>query len=168
MAFIKGYKQSEEQRKKIGISNSGKIRSEEVKKRISETHLKNQHLYKIGHRFKKGGISPTLGKTWKAKGRENLPHSSSKEYKRDTFLKSFYGISLADYNLMLENQQSSCLICNDKKTQKGLVVDHNHTTGKVRGLLCYKCNLALGLLRENEEIILSLLNYLKLKNENEA
>lgn len=69
---------------------------------------------------------------------------------RSKMLQKKYGISLEEYDAMLEAQQHRCAICGEKETVnlKGgltsyLAVDHCHTTGKVRGLLCFKCNTAL-------------------------
>ena len=49
--------------------------------------------------------------------------------------------------------------------KKALGVDHNHSTGKVRGLLCTNCNRALGYLKESEESVINLLNYIKCHKE---
>lgn len=65
---------------------------------------------------------------------------------RNSRLKSWYGIDLTEYNRMFEQQGGCCAICNKHQTQfkRRLAVDHNHTTGKVRALLCHICNRALG------------------------
>ena len=57
-------------------------------------------------------------------------------------LQKRYGITLADYNKMLKEQNYKCLICGKlhKECKYGLCVDHNHKTGRVRGLLCQYCN----------------------------
>jgi len=62
-----------------------------------------------------------------------------------------YGITLEDFNDMIELQEGKCLICNThlEALTKGLVVDHCHTTGKVRGLLCSNCNSGLGMFKDN-------------------
>ena len=77
-------------------------------------------------------------------------------------LKRKYGITLDEYNLMFLKQQGNCLICSIHQSilKRPLVVDHCHNTGKVRGLLCSNCNTALGLLKEDEEIIKNLLEYI--------
>lgn len=64
---------------------------------------------------------------------------------RNTHLKKAYGITLADYEAKQVCQQNRCAICDipGERFKKGLHVDHNHITGKVRGLLCIVCNTAL-------------------------
>lgn len=59
-------------------------------------------------------------------------------------------------------QNGSCAICGKKETEsKKLVVDHNHKTGKVRGLLCHSCNTALGLVKEDIEILKKMIKYIE-------
>lgn len=61
-------------------------------------------------------------------------------------LKIQYGLTIEDYEKMCQEQDHQCFIC---KERVRLVVDHNHTTGKVRKLLCHNCNAGLGHFREN-------------------
>lgn len=70
---------------------------------------------------------------------------------RAWILKSTYGITLEQYDKMLENQKGVCLICGNlpsehgkSKQSKVLHIDHDHESGEVRGLLCSRCNGALG------------------------
>jgi hypothetical protein len=64
---------------------------------------------------------------------------------RKKHFKRAYGITVEDYETMLANQNGVCKICNRPcKSGKSLAVDHCHETGKVRGLLCAKCNTNLG------------------------
>lgn len=65
------------------------------------------------------------------------------DYQRDYDLKRAYGITLEDYKNMLKAQNGCCAICGKTGLERKLVVDHNHTTGKIRGLLCDKCNIGL-------------------------
>ena len=79
-------------------------------------------------------------------------------------LKRKYNITIEEYEALLESQDHSCKVCGKHATenhQGKLYIDHCHTTGKVRGLLCMKCNSALGLLNDDPEIIGNLLEYLK-------
>jgi len=77
--------------------------------------------------------------------------------------KWFYGISLEDYNEMFIKQNGCCKICKVHQSEltKKLHVDHDHKTGKIRGLLCHNCNLAIGRLKENPEIIAAALEYVR-------
>lgn len=79
---------------------------------------------------------------------------------RDRILKYKYGISLEEYNLMFERQNGCCLICKEQP-KKGLVVDHSHNTGKVRGLLCNDCNTGIGLLKETPQFFINAIEYLQ-------
>lgn len=73
-----------------------------------------------------------------------------------------YGLTPEQYLDMLEEQQGKCAICNEVPTTKrGLAVDHDHATGKVRGLLCTGCNTALGSFKDNEELLTSAIEYLR-------
>lgn len=66
------------------------------------------------------------------------------EDRRRYHLLRLYGITLEDYANMLKNQNGVCAICKKRPTDKNLHVDHDHSNGRVRGLLCYTCNTRLG------------------------
>lgn len=85
-----------------------------------------------------------------AAGRRKRAVPSAKRAARDAKYRRLYGITLADYERMARQQRWRCKICQRKAYPEGtrLVVDHNHATGEVRGLLCQPCNAALGLLGE--------------------
>lgn len=68
---------------------------------------------------------------------------------RDGWLKRKFGISSEEYDIMLEKQNGVCAICGGK-TKRRLAVDHDHQTGKVRGLLCGACNPHLAWLENLE------------------
>lgn len=79
-------------------------------------------------------------------------------------MKNKYGLSLDDYDKLLIKQNGVCAICKHKETKKGidfLPVDHNHKTGKVRGLLCNACNWGIGHLKDDIEILENAIKYLK-------
>jgi hypothetical protein len=80
------------------------------------------------------------------------------ESRRDSNLKSRFGIRITDYNAMDVNQEGKCWICH--KELKILAVDHDHVTGAVRGLLCKQCNTMLGLARESFDILANAAAYL--------
>lgn len=87
------------------------------------------------------------------------------EQKRDTFLRNYYGITLAEYNLILESQGFRCAICKDDNIKIGrkkeFYVDHDHATGRVRGILCHGCNSGIGMFKESLSIIESAAEYMK-------
>lgn len=76
-------------------------------------------------------------------------------------LKSEYGISLKDYERMYLEQSGVCLICDNPCKLGKLCVDHDHETKKVRGLLCRKCNTAIGLLGDKVKLVQRAVTYLK-------
>lgn len=80
--------------------------------------------------------------------------------RRRTHLRQSYGISDAEYQDLLEMQGGVCAICLNKPSAK-LHVDHDHSTGTVRGLLCKRCNLALGLLDDNGYRMLRAAQYMR-------
>lgn len=69
-----------------------------------------------------------------------------------------YKLTTADYQSILQHQGLCCAIC---KMKKPLVVDHNHATGKVRGLLCGGCNKGIGFLLDSPVILQSAITYLQ-------
>lgn len=79
----------------------------------------------------------------------------------NTKLKRRFGITIDDYERMYAEQGGECLCCGASESVLGhrLAVDHCHTTGKVRGLLCKGCNVALGHAKENPDILRSLAKY---------
>jgi len=84
---------------------------------------------------------------------------------RNAELQRRYGITQQDYEVMIAEQNNQCAICNT--TEPGgrhnrgyFVVDHCHTTGKVRKLLCNNCNTALGLVGDNVDTLHKMINYL--------
>lgn len=88
------------------------------------------------------------------------------EISRSNQLIKTYGITLQDYADLMSKQDGKCAICRQPAlgghtSTRSLHVDHNHKTGKVRGLLCHKCNPALGQFNESIERVSAALEYLK-------
>lgn len=77
-------------------------------------------------------------------------------------LKLTYGITVEQYNQMFVDQYGKCAICkcSDWGHNSRPSVDHNHTTGVIRGLLCHSCNAAIGLLKDSADVVTSALAYL--------
>lgn len=73
-----------------------------------------------------------------------------------------YGIGSEDLKLLREQQRGLCAICE----QTGeLVIDHDHVTGKVRGLLCHACNKGLGMFADTPDCLVSAATYLRAKKD---
>jgi hypothetical protein len=80
---------------------------------------------------------------------------------RDRHLRRTYGITLERYESMLAQQGGVCAICSRPPKRNRLAVDHSHASECVRGLLCTRCNRAVGLLWDDPAIVERALNYLK-------
>jgi hypothetical protein len=82
---------------------------------------------------------------------------------REYRLKKAYGIDRNEYLSLLQSQGGKCPICgNSTPGGKGqtFVVDHDHKTGNIRGLLCHKCNTAIGLMKDNPHVLRGAIDYL--------
>ena len=107
----------------------------------------------------------------KQRRRKRNKTTKRRNYQRDYMLKRKYGISLDEYNKILKEQNGVCAICGQQERAMSkhgvlntLAVDHDHETGKVRGLLCYSCNVKLGYL-ENIDFMLKAKLYLAKNND---
>jgi len=132
-------------------------------KGISEYHKsKNQYLG-IASICKICANEKGRGRLEKDKEKRKQKYLRNREKQRDSKLKRKYGISLHEYNEMLNNQNYKCAICGIKRSdvKKDFAVDHNHSTGQIRDLLCSKCNPAIGFVRENPEIARRLADYIE-------
>lgn len=107
----------------------------------------------------------------KHKEKRKIYRESRKIIRRNNNLQKQFGITLDDYNRLSQQQNGVCAICKNPETTKNqyglrpLSVDHNHKTGKVRGLLCSKCNTGLGQFQENKLFLLNAIIYLVEKDE---
>jgi hypothetical protein len=102
---------------------------------------------------------------WRERNRQKLRdwqiayHKAHPMRHRDRTLRAKYGITVEDFRDMLVGQAGRCLICH-RVPPTDLVVDHDHGTGRVRGLLCQRCNRMLGHVDERPEILRSAIRYL--------
>jgi hypothetical protein len=87
---------------------------------------------------------------------------------RNSYLKKNYGLDTNGYEKLLNIQQGGCAICGKKsdtylpqcKKNKKLAVDHDHETGKIRGILCENCNRGIGLLSHSIELLKNAMDYI--------
>lgn len=131
------------------------------KNKIKEYRKKNKaeieeynRKYHKAHREREKECS----RKWRKENREKV-----REVARKRSLKCLYGITLDKYNEILNSQGGVCAICKGvNKTGKSLFVDHDHKTGKVRGLLCHRCNIVLGHARDEINILEKAIDYLRI------
>ena len=87
---------------------------------------------------------------------------------RSQYLKRNYGLTFEEFDTMLSKQDNVCAICKGKETygrHKRFTVDHDHKTGKIRGLLCNHCNTTLGLVKDDIHTLKSMIQYLESHEE---
>lgn len=129
----------------------------------SYTQLTSQNLSKVAGRYQDNKISHSaMVKAWKRENPEKTREYKRRAYRKNpqsaqnTRLKRDFDITLKIYNEMLCRQEGVCAICRQpervvfKGKIKALAVDHNHATGEIRGLLCMRCNVEVGII-ENKE-----------------
>lgn len=107
--------------------------------------------------------NPGVWKKYYEKNKQKIRKEQRNRYdpekERDRRYKRKYGLSLQDYLDIYSDQNGCCEIC--KNWQDTLHVDHDHKTNRLRFLLCRDCNLALGLFKDNKEVILNAAAYLE-------
>lgn len=103
----------------------------------------------------------TAARGWYARNPER-----AKANRRRLNLERYYGLTVEQYNELLRKQRGRCAICGETNAETAgrrkfeLSVDHCHTTGRVRGLLCSRCNRALGLFGDDSTILHKAIAYL--------
>lgn len=91
--------------------------------------------------------------------RKSVPNP---ETKRKNHIKHYGGFSPDDWESLFSKQFGLCAICKNPEIEtRHLAIDHDHKTGKVRGLLCMNCNIGIGNLKESEETLMSAIAYLR-------
>lgn len=134
------------------------MRDLEAKKKYQkEYYLKNKVgllAYRRNHYLSNKDSYHTRLRTW---------YKENPEARKKIIRKNVYGITPEQYNELFEKQKGCCFACKTNHTdlKRGLLIDHCHTTGRIRGLLCDGCNKALGCIKDNPETLLNLINYLK-------
>lgn len=157
-----GRHHSDETKAKMSASGKAKIFTEEHKRNISlskigkpngQTGKKRSQESRIQQSLRMGGDGTLLG---------------TMLGKRNRKLKREYNMTLEEYDNLFNSQNGMCAICNrtnnnKNPSYKNLNIDHNHQTGKVRGLLCHNCNIILGLTKDNPNILRKAADYLERK-----
>ena len=139
---------------------SGQIISEAGKQKLAELRKipVRRICRKCGKEFWGGNVARYCSDMCRPKITVSLESRKKIRVRERKQQYSKYGITLGDYGEMLKLQEGRCAICSSKPDK--LCVDHNHTTGKVRGLLCHLCNLGLGSFRDDKELLKCGIEYL--------
>ena len=142
-----------------------------VDKQIEDFYKHKNSKDGYSHRCKKCDNKRT--RLWQINNKEKAALNTKrhrekygKEYKEKTRNYKYiinYGITLDDWKRLLEDQNYRCGICFKHSSEEtmNMVVDHDHKTGVIRGLLCRNCNTALGLLKDSVENMKSAIDYLE-------
>lgn len=162
------------QRAKKGSESSVRHRLTRVS--VSRSDPQYMKLYyqrnKEKWRARRSKDKETRNKARRERYRDNIQHrdkckEAAKKYRKEhpdvrrkAEIKTRYGISLADYHQLILRQNNACAICNNEFT-KTPHVDHCHSGGHVRGLLCFNCNRALGHFQDSGEIMRSAIKYIE-------
>ena len=106
--------------------------------------------------------NPNYSRDWKDKHPGWYKPSIYRKYR----LKKTYGIDVNEYEKLFKKQNGKCAICEGKPGGRWntFMIDHNHSTGFIRGLLCLKCNRAIGLIKDDIQIAKKIIKYLKVKS----
>lgn len=108
-----------------------------------------------------------LSKDFTKPGRRRLyPHLTKTEVRMQGHLRTLYGMTLEQYRELDAAQGGVCAICRQPPAKRGytsnrLHVDHDHQTGRVRGLLCEHCNHAIGKLEDSPELLMRAAQYVR-------
>ena len=99
----------------------------------------------------------------KVRGYEKQWRQNNPKHKKIFDLRKKYNLSYEGWLQMWEVQDGKCAICGNSFTKPSdAQVDHDHRTGKIRGLLCHKCNSGMGYFNDNPQIIIKVIKYLKI------
>lgn len=93
----------------------------------------------------------------------HLKQLSNIERDKATYLLRCYNLTVEQYNELFNLQEGKCMICgvHQSSLDKALCVDHDHSTGEVRGLLCGNCNSGIGFFKDNVDLLNKAIIYLK-------
>lgn len=128
-------------------------------------HPEQRQAYRDAHREQMKKYSKELYQANRESIRAYHASPERKAHRKNYLLSKMYGISKVEFDAMLIQQGGRCAICKTKEFNGyGPVVDHDHMTGKVRGILCNNCNAMLGWSRELISTLSAAIEYLRAAN----
>jgi len=148
-------------------------RSREWKKKNPEKNRESQKAWKLknkeyireyekNYRTNNKEKMSIINKRTKNKAKLKDPEKF-KIKSRNSWYKTRFGLSIEDFNKLFEEQNGCCAICGRHQSEvtKTFHVDHNHTTNKIRELLCPTCNQGLGFFKENIQYLENAIKYIQ-------
>lgn len=128
-----------------------------VRKRDKEKAREYSKKYRALHpNYSKKYYTPEKARIYSKRHRDKYP-----EKKREYYLNKTYALTAETYSVLYQTQQGKCKICcHVNPDTETLHVDHDHVTGRVRGLLCRKCNTMLGFAEDDTARLLRAVEYL--------
>ena len=148
--------QNVNERKKNGTQ------SKTIFDRSVRLHLRRSHV-RVRHVVPTPGSVSTMPPRKKLGKRERT--ARARRSRHNSHLKEAYGITIQDYDKLLEAQGGRCAICKGGTSKRHFAVDHNHKNGNVRGLLCARCNTGLARFMDNITNLRRAVRYMKADGE---
>jgi len=153
------------------IARKTKAYSEQLKERYrSDPDFRKERLeyakkYAKGHRAQ-------INERKRSPEYRAVAREQSRRYHFAHSIHARFGITAQEYEAMLESQKGVCALCGQEekehdhrfKFKRRLAVDHNHSTGKIRGLLCARCNKGIGHFLDNPDLLQCAIEYLKINS----
>ena|ERR1035437_868539 len=126
-----------------------------------EYYLKNKvSLLKKAKKYSKDPKVKIRVKAYKKIYNENNKERIKHVQRKNRLMKE-YGLTFEEYNILMKKQKNKCALCKIRFTKnKKSLIDHNHKTGKVRGILCYPCNNVLGQAGDSIKLLQRAIEYL--------
>jgi len=126
-----------------------------------EDHRRYSRQWHLDNREKKNKYSLQYYYNHREKELKRMKQRYLYKGKKELFI-SKYGLTYKDWEGLWYTQDGRCAIC-DKffAEKKDICIDHNHKTGEIRGLLCKRCNIGIGLFDDNHELLNNTVKYLK-------
>jgi len=168
----KDTEQGKEWMRKYNRERYTKVSSEERNRRYRQWYAKAGSKKRVTARQRKayaenrGGMREKHAAAREKRLKDDAAKINLREYMRGWKHKNKFGLVDGEYDRMFEKQDGVCAICRKPETRKvrgivvALSVDHDHETGRVRGLLCQSCNQAIGLMQDDPTRLLAAASYL--------
>jgi len=143
---------------------------ERFKQDVGAAPGESYRLTRLDKKLPWGADNVEWAKVWVPVREDESPQEYSKRAIQAHKRREKYGVDSEMYDRMYKSQNGLCKLCQSPErskisgTQLALAVDHDHKTGRVRGLLCTMCNMALGSFRDDVDVIKSAIQYLEHHN----